>query len=270
MKTEIELRDPVMLDPLPFVKKMVRWAKDSNEAKGLRDDIRANGIKHPLLITAAGKLVDGETRRQAAMGLQMMEVPCQVVADDEVQEIIVRELVRRRNLTKGQLAYVVTPLIQSAFIESIRRRGEKLSKGQQIPVSDSVGNGIASAAEWAGLMGFSMDLLDQARRLHEIFTKKPTLREEWEPKILDQDKPVGLGAALAGIGGAKEENQIGRDSKIAVHQMELALGPICEHANRWSEFSENQREQVIGGWKKFAAEMPKNLRKTLIEILQDA
>lgn len=253
---KIELRDPTDLRPLPFVKAMVRWGKESDEFKGFCDDVRDNGIKHPLLITADGRVVDGETRRQAALAMQLAQVPCLTVPDDEVQEVIVRELVRRRNLTKGQLAYVVVPILEPAFLESLRRR----AAGKR-NLSDSVGK-----VEWCQLLGFSVDLLDQANRLHKHFDKHPEDREEWEVKIF-AEKPVGIGAALAGIGGGKTD-QSDREGKMAYTQMSLALERIGDNAEVWND--EKKRGDILEEWRNSATKIPAKIRKAIIEILQNA
>ncbi len=264
---KIELRDPHDLKPLAMVKAMPRWGKDSNEFAGFKDDIRDNGIKHPLLITQDGKVVDGETRRQAAVAMQLPEVPCQVVADDEVREIIVRELCRRRNLTKCQLAYLVAPLLEEAFMEGRRRRMENLRKGQQIPVAAASGNGN-SAYEWAALLGFSRDLMDRARWLQEQFEQRPDLREEFEPQILNFEKPMALGAAKAGVGflltQAKRseigEFHTGGKSKDAARQLQLFTGILENTITRWDywrKFDEKIRAEHFKQVRVKAAALPK-------------
>ncbi|HVU26525.1 MAG TPA: ParB/RepB/Spo0J family partition protein [Verrucomicrobiae bacterium] len=276
MKTEI--RDPQDLKPLPFVKQMPRWANNSDEAKGLRDDIKTNGLKHPLQITASGVLIDGETRRQAVMLLQWKKVECEIVPDEEANEIILREIVRRRNLSKGQRAYLVAPMLAEVFASIGARLVKNFKKPNVSPNADSIGVGNEkglisvgvgrSIESFALLMGFSKDVLDQARWLHDTFKKRPDLRDEFEPKILDLEKPMGLGAAKAGIVFLLNDDEKsksgqkhgGGKSEDAQRQMEL-FGEIFEDTlarwDYWQKFGDRLRSEHFQEIREMAAEVDK-------------
>lgn len=252
---------------MPFVKAMPRWASDSPQFAGLKDDIRDNGIRHPLLIMADGRVVDGYTRLLAARAMQLREVPCQIVPDDEVQEIIVRELCRRRNLTKGQMAYVICPMLESAYLESLRRR----AAGKKLDLSNSVGK-VDGVKEWIELLGFSHELLRQARELHKYFDKYPEERADWEAKIFDPEKPVSIGAARAGIGGAGAD-QSKRAKGVEAKQLEFWDAPFAALKNAapaWSKLGDDKQLAVLEEWRKTVKKLPEDLRQCMKQALEEA
>ena len=75
-----------------------------DEFDALRADIASRGILTPLEITAAGVVVDGLHRLQAAQLLGLEEVPIRSVAPaDEVEHILLAAL-NRRHLSQSQKA----------------------------------------------------------------------------------------------------------------------------------------------------------------------
>lgn len=181
---------------------MPRWGEESAEWSGFVADIKANGIRHPLQITSEGIVVDGETRRRAAIELGLTEVPVLIVADDEVATIILRELSLRRHLTKGQLAFLAVPLLEQAFEEAVARGHSNLKMGENANVSpESIQSTPGTLEEIAAAMGISYDTLNQARKLRiEVDQLPEDEREALLGSLFDPTKPSGLGALLAGLG----------------------------------------------------------------------
>lgn len=272
-----QFRDPTTLRPLPIVKTMWRWGKESREWAGFVEDIRENGIKHPLQITADGRVVDGETRRLAALDLQLAEVPVEIVPDDEVDEIVLRELTRRRNLTKSQLAYLATPLIEPAWTGAKTRRLENLKVGDLRKKAYST----VTLNEWSELMGLSVDLLQQARKVHEFFkdgTKRTmtdregveevgvTFREFFEPRIMASERPYGLGDAIKGMGYLKECEKWPAKRNGSVrgpeHQQELFTQTFAKDAtlrwDYWQRMDARTQETVLAEIKSSANKLPKD------------
>lgn len=257
----IELIDPTEMHPLPNIKNFPRFNKESAEFFGFREDVRANGIKDPLRITRAKCVVDGELRRLAAVSLRIQRVPCITVPDEEVHTTILRGLVWRRNLTKGQRAYLAVPELKSVLDEGEMRRHKNLRKGQQIPEADSVGFG-KTVALLAQELGFSKDLLEQAQWLHKEFAKDASLQSEWEPKILDLEDPIGLGAAKAGIAG-EDVDQSNRD----LGALRNAFSGFKKTRVFWEKLSTVERQQIKDQWETEVADLPATMRKAMKEVL---
>jgi hypothetical protein len=261
MDQPIEMHDPADIHPLPDVRHLPRWDRQSPEFFGFREDVRLNGIKDPLRITRQKCVVDGELRRQAAISLKIAKVPCILVPDDEVDSTFVRGLVFRRNLTKGQRAYLTVPKLKAVLEQSEARRLKNLRNSQQISEAHSVcfGNTLE---QFAAALGFGTTLLDQAIWLHKAFAKDAALRTEWEPKILDLEDPIGLGAAKAGIAGEDADQ-----SQRALGVLQNAFSGFMKQRELWNTLDKMERAQLADHWQKQVETLPDSMRKAMKEVL---
>lgn len=267
----IELRDPNDLRPHPLIKPMPRWEKVTPEWAAFVQDIRERGITTPLVILQDGTLVDGETRRRAAVRLNMTQVPCQVIGDDVAAQTILQHLLLRRNLGKSGLAYVGYPLIQAAHEEAKARALECLKRGDT-PVRQSVPDGAKRVEDFAESMGVSERLFRQAAQVREIFLEDPEYRDEMEPRILDTVDPVGLGAVIAGYGGRKATNGKAK-GKRAEEQLELfteAWSGLGKRFGYWGRMDTDTRERALPVIRKTVAAMPPELRDELKRAIRAA
>jgi hypothetical protein len=76
---------------------------DDVELKALADDIKANGLRQPLVLDGDGNLLDGRNRL-AACKLAKVKPDYESVDGDDPLAVVVSLNVRRRNLTGGQKA----------------------------------------------------------------------------------------------------------------------------------------------------------------------
>ncbi len=245
------------------------------------EDIRAHGIRSAIRVTAAGVVVDGETRRRAALDLGLAEVPVVIVDEIEAIQIILRELCLRRNLTKGQRAYVAYPLLKPAHEEHMARRLQNLQKGQCFPETDRIGFGgkKGSVESFAAAFGMSADVLQQAAKIHALLEAHPELREKYEGAIFDADRPAGLGAVLAGIGfelerprkaGLGHPHTGGRPTSVG-RQLELFTSAISDLGKRWEyweEFDESVRAAHWAAVRSEVAEYPADRREAMAEYYE--
>lgn len=253
MNPAVVTRVPSDLRPHPLNCQMPRWTSDSQEWLAFLEDVQANGIKTPIRITERNEVVDGETRRLAARALNLPEIPCVIVGADEVNETMLRELQFRRNLTKGQRAYLAYPLLEGA-VQSIRTRQITNLISQGRPSVDSVDSRDLKVGDFARSLGFSRDLFFQAQRLRDAFAQHPDLQEQFEPRILSFEDPIGLGACLAGIAAVLEANEGDHGGGRPVdtrRQMELFVGTFTRDLrNRfayWEKWDERTRVEVVRG-----------------------
>jgi len=299
--TSIETRDPAQLRPHPLVKPMPRWSPDSPEWAGFKRDVQEHGIRHPLLITADDLIVDGETRRLAAKALGLPTVPCQVIGDDEIATIILRELALRRNLTKSQLAYLAEPLLQDAFCEAESRRLANLKRGAKPPDAHSVRSG-ESLSDLATQIGVSHRVLQQSHELHEFFrdpTKRPitdrsghtsedvTLREFFEPRILMVEdpedatgsRPYSLGAALAGIkqildqerkeaGGQKHGGGKPAKTEEQVRLFARVFRDFSTRAKYWGGWNDETRLEALESVRPVLEKLPEDLLGRITRLIR--
>jgi hypothetical protein len=74
-----------------------------DELAGLADDIKANGLRNPILVDSEGRVVDGRCRLAACKIAGVDPTFAELNGDDPLT-VVVSLNVHRRNLTKGQLA----------------------------------------------------------------------------------------------------------------------------------------------------------------------
>lgn len=268
---QIELRDPNDLRPHALIKPMPRWAKDTDEWQAFVADIRSRGITTALVILQDGTLIDGETRRRAAVGLKMVTVPCQVIPQDVAAQTILQHLLLRRNLGKGALAYVGYPLIEASHEEAKARALDCLKRGDA-PGSHSVADGAKRVEDLAAQLGISLALFKQAARIREIFIEDPEFKDEMEPRILDTVDPVGLGAAIAGYAGRKATNGKAK-GKRANEELSLftdAWSGLGKRFGYWEKMDTDNRERSLGVIRKTVSAMPKDLLKVLKRAIKTA
>jgi hypothetical protein len=254
-------------------------------------DIQDRGVREPISITSRNEVVDGETRRQAAINAGLEEIPTVVLGDKEVMSVYREKLLLQKHLTKGQRAYILWPLLAPIVDEMQGRQAQALraGTGRGGTISDSIGDGAqkgaATLSELAHQWGFSRDTLAQAETLHLIFlgdsntlmernledSNPAELREEWEPKILSMTDPIGLGAALAGIAGAKAT--AGAEKKPnAETQLELfsdGASTLGRVAKSFPRLTPQARGQLVQTWRRISAGWPQEMRTALGHALLD-
>ena len=250
---------------------MPRWEKETPEWAAFVQDIRERGINTPLVILTDGTLIDGETRRRAAMRINLVTVPCHVIAEDVAAQTILQHLLLRRNLGKSALAYVGYPLIEAAHEEAKARALERLKRGDS-PVRQALPDGAKRVEDFAESMGISERLFRQAAQVREIFVEDPEFRDEMEPRILDTVDPVGLGAVIAGYAGRKATSGKAK-GKRANEQLELfteALGGLGKRLGYWDKMDVENREKALPVLRKTVAAMPADLRDELKRAIKAA
>jgi hypothetical protein len=205
----------------------------SEEFQQLCDSIYDDGVITPLLVHPTGEMdletgaewaeiVDGRHRFAAYLETECTgrhSLPC-VVTERPVNEIIIRTLVERRHASKGTRAYLVWPMMVPLIKPAGRPKKELPTESVINSPTQSVINSGRTLPELAERYGFSVDLFDQARRLHEIFATRKDLKADLEPGILSGD--IGLGAALAGIAGKTATENTTRED--APHRVLLERG----------------------------------------------
>lgn len=210
--TKIEIRNLDDLVIHPALKSQPRLSDD--ELLGWRKGMKRRGesATPAIYVTADNQIVDGRHRFWCAKKLGWKTIPVVVVKDDEIYSLIFETIANRRHYSKGQLAYIIAPMIDDIFSEARKR----MLAGTLATASTETPETIASG------LHISYRVLLQARELHQLFeddkTKRTltdreevtekgvTFREFFEPRILlveDPEAPrtraYGLGAALAGI-----------------------------------------------------------------------
>lgn len=208
----------------------------------------------PIYVTATGAIVDGRHRYWWLVDSGEDTAPCIEVSEDEVFTIILGAIAGRNHQTQGQRAYFAAAKLGPALEAAKARRDEQLRTGGKVKLAP-----LPTADEFAEQLHLGRNLLFQARRLHELFADGKAgakLRKEWEPKILDAEDPMGLGAAIAGIAGAAATKGKGKpDRNSALNNWEAGWKNLVNPAKHFARWDDEQRD--------YAAE---SLRKTLTKL----
>lgn len=273
------MRDPGLLRPHPLTAALPRWRKDDCRFAGFVEDVRARGIRVPIEITPDNQVMDGELRRMASLALDLAEVPCIKRPATEAATIVLASLLQRRHLTKGQRAYLAVPLLEPAFDEARANRLEKLKKGQCFPVVHSVHYG--SLDKLADGLGLCRRTLVQARDVHRHFAngekfiwhkggKQLTLKDYFEPLILDDDEPAGLGAVLAGIAAKLSGNILDQRASTKYELFREGLSHLRVRFGYWDQFDSKQRAELRPELRELAAKAPADLRAEFLSAFKEA
>ena len=238
---------------------MPRWPKGSDGWHAFVQDIKAAGITHPLLATSKNVVIDGETRRLAAVALQLPEVPCQIVDEAEVHTIILRELGLKRQLTKGQLAYLAVPHLEGAFKEAEQRRHGNLKRGDS-PETNSVrfDSSARTIEDFAGAKGVSIRYLQIARQIHITLGQHTEFTEQAEAKVFDEEHPASLGAVMAWLGAAiaqRDREKAGQAHgggrpQNAARQLDLFVDVFETETRRWEYWGAFDADTRDEAWRR--------------------
>jgi hypothetical protein len=112
-----------------------------DELHDLAEDIKENGLLHPIVLDGDGVLIDGRNRLRACE-IAGVEPTYQSLNGHDARAFIVSANLARRNLTKGQQAMALAMIY---------------------PEAEKGGRGRKSAANSLVSSGFSRQRLDQAR-----------------------------------------------------------------------------------------------------------
>lgn len=252
------------LRPHPLLAAVPVLDDDSPEFRRLVDSVREHGLIDPLKITACGQIVDGRHRARALRQIDAdASAWCLVVPDERAAELALETLTARRHLvTKGQLAYVAFPLIAPAYEGLRARHSDRLRTG-----ISGTGHEL-TVADLAAQVGVSEDEFARAAKLHRIFTERPGLRDEWEPKIMCSESPVGLGAVIAGIAGAAATRGTprGPTRNTALARWDVSWTELGRHARSWERWTSEQRDHAAAQVRDTVATLP----DPLLDVLRDA
>ena len=282
MSHKIETRNLEDLSIHPALKSQPRLSEDEllSWRKGMKR--RGESATPPIYVTSDNLIVDGRHRYWCARKLGWKTIPAVVVKDDEIYSLIFETIAHRRHYTKGQLAFVIAPMIDEVFAEAKKRMMAGATAAPHTETPESIAAGLH----------ISYRVLLQAREIHDFFEndkakrtltdrdevmeKNVTFREFFEPRIMmaeDPDAPrtraYGLGAVLAGIkqilfleaNKEKRPHGGGRPDRIE-KQLQLfssSLTGLRTKFEYWQKWDEDTRTEAVKALSPVVEEMPADL-----------
>jgi hypothetical protein len=205
------------------------------------------------------------------------------VTEMPVAELMLRSLLERRHLEKGARAYLAWPVIEPFVSANKETRKSNLKRGKEkgealrkstngfsetATLSDLPETQLSEAeakklGELAESYGISRTLLDQARRVHDIFARRKDLKAECEPQILAGE--LGLGACIAGVAGKEAtEGKERKDTPPAdllrrsFRDLRIRFAP-----DRWNIIPDTDRHAVAGELVETVLDLPEDVRARL-------
>jgi hypothetical protein len=242
--------------------------------------------------------MDGRRRWLAAGQLGWEKIGVMRRPESEAAAIMVDSLMGQHHLTKGAKIYMVVPLLKEFVVSAERRRLENLRRGVKtiekaliFPKSTewTSGNGNERNCEdMAARLGCSRALLFQALAVWRIFEKSSnhkfefqdgsvkTLREHFEPQLLDAESPMGLGEILKGCGwfvdeDGKIKNQAGPGERNShLHYFESAWTNFSKQFNRWEKLKTTERARAVEIVAAGIREWPQEVREEVSRAIRRA
>jgi len=278
------MRDPADLHVHRLIRTMPQWSDEDEQFRALGDDIEENGIREPIKITAKNAIVDGRHRWRAAKRYQLTQVPVMVVPEEEAAEIAVGTLLHRRHYTPGQRAYLLAGILDEAFEEARRRRARNAAKNE----TNSVRFVSRTPEDYAAELGVSLRYLQLARELHELFRDETrrtltdaegvqerdvTFREFYEPRLMREERPYGLGAVKAGIAFILDaevhpHKKTGGKPQAREKQLKLFNQVLDDELKRWDYWQRFDAEERMAHFKAVrtrASKLPSDQLQELAE-----
>lgn len=288
--TEIKWLNPADLKDHPALAGLPQMAENGEDFKDFCDVVRDLGmLPDPVLVTSDHLVIDGRDRVRVARRMQV-DVPVVVITEPieaaRIIEASISTTSHRKNYSKGQIALCYFPQLEAAYQEILGY--PKFEKAPQ------------TVAELAKRCRVSTDLFKQAADVWGLWKKHAgkkfkfdpknleergldpektyTLRDYYEPLIMDRDDPMGLGDALKGMGmniAMAEKGHTGGKPKDKDKQLLLfqeAIGAVGRRTQYWNDWDNETRKAALEPWKTALPEMPdtliEQLKKTLAAELR--
>ena len=258
----------------PLLKTIPPLAQTGEEFRAIKMGMKECGILSPLLIDSQNRILDDHSRTllQCAQVWQLKAVPVQVCNDEDAALVAVHSLLHRRHLTKSALAYLAAPLLEVAFKAARQKRLKNLANHDSALSALST-EPLKTVDEMAEEFGLSRRFLFEAKEVHKRFEDprkyrfnmvggsrdgemvEMTLKEWFEPRILrspiggehEQNRPLGLGAVIAGIASVKENKREMFDPR-SCDQLELFKSGLGQFVGRALRLAPADMRKEIRAW----------------------
>jgi len=252
----------------PLLQRIPELPYDCEERQALKESLRSHGLKQPLLVQGR-EIIDGRHRYDAAMSLNWQTIAC-VEVEGPVVDVILDSVAQRRHFSKGALAWMAYPLLESYIQAGVERRIEHLKQYPNENGGSTVGALSATTGKASEIVakkiGVSARLMRQAGELEDILAKngetmstngQETFRE-WAERVVfigEEDesgnrKSMGLGRVIAGLAGKesviKGIQQKGLRKRSQRHEQIIKhFQGTHQHFTYWIEMEPEARIEVL-------------------------
>jgi hypothetical protein len=217
------------------------------ELDDLAEDIKANGLLHPIVLDESGMLIDGRNRFEACRRAGL-EPECETLNGQDPVAFIMSSNDKRRHMKLGQRAMVAARI---CLIKNISQPKAAKVAG--------VSQGYVGHA--AIVLQYCPDLAESVSRgdiaLNEAYEKALTLKREAEsdegkmrrlrkqaPDLADQvtDEKLTLAEAIGAL-EARQYEEVQRKENLN-QQRKLSTGFLCDTINHFYSFTLSPEEKA--------------------------
>lgn len=267
-KIEIEMVVAKDIAIAPLIKDQARWPETDSRFRSFCADIKERGVQEPIRIDENNVLWDGYDRLRAAKRAKFTHIPVLRCKSEDGPDIAFGSFVQRKHATKSQRVYSAYPYFLARH-EAAKNRALAVKQAGGKPADTAASESVeAMALE----IGVSRDLFFQAAKLHETFASSPDLRAEFEPRIMDDEDPISLGGALAGIAGkgatAAKPKPANKGGKLGLFRD--AFKGLKNRVKYWDRFEDEEKDAAVNAVKLAVFSMPAELRGEIRRAIAQA
>jgi len=200
-----------------------------DELQELADDIKANGLREPIKLSADGKMIIDGRNRLAACHLAKIEPEFQKLNGGDSTAYVISANIARRHMTAGQRAMVAATIYPEPAKVG---RGQKVCVAQTFPMVDP-----ASLSRARRVICDAPDLvagvLDGSTSLEKAATQA---KERAESASSDENKMALLRDGARDLADLVKENKMNIDEAIAaMRERQRKLRETIEHGKQAAE-----------------------------------
>jgi len=250
---EFPTAELIRFDRHPLLESVPILPRDSEAYRDIFRSIQIHGVLEPLKCVAKGErlhVVDGLHRLAVANELGISSLPYREVEPKDALVVLFSSLVRA-DWTKSALAYRMWPLFAAC---ACKKGGDRKSKGNEFS--------LISANEIANRLGISEKLVDQAKKVHQFFSKNPDARAKQEPGILTGN------LALHKAGSAFEEEP--PSPRLPIQIIETHLKKLPDSFKGWEKAPAQQKERAKDKLATALHQLPRDIQESAFEVLEVA
>ncbi|MFF2567296.1 ParB/RepB/Spo0J family partition protein [Streptomyces sp. NPDC058084] len=190
---------------------------DEDDLHALAEDIKENGLLHPVVLDRSGRIIDGRNRLKACE-IAEIEPSYTTYEGDDPDGYALSANIHRRNLTKGQLAMI------TAKACPLNGQGGRPSSGQgERPLNGQTSRSLSRR------LGVSRGIVGNAY-------------------IVLQHAPDLVGPVISGATGLNEAYAIAQENKAKANSAEVQLARLREEDPELADQVVEGALTLAGAW----------------------
>jgi len=219
-----------------------------DDLAALAADIKANGLRQPIVLDGEGRMLDGRNRHAACKIAKVAPEFVSVNGDDPVA-LVVSLNVKRRNLSQAQRAIAAAEVASSGANFGPGKKAERLAELFGVS-SGYIKQATALDTELAAEVKAGVRGLSEAYEEHQARKRAITMREssldalrQKHPDLADLVTTEQLGLTEALAAGKTRDAEIEEERRSRTRDLiTLATSAPAHHAERYAEMYDPKQD----------------------------